>query len=241
MTNYSKEYQYKFKHLLSIVFGLPVLSVIRLGVMSTSLRQLKYKKVCFSFLLFPFTVWSQTTLFKETIGTYSGTISVTAYTGWSNGNNYSHTVPAGTVTLNSSVTSSYYTGASGGTPVRVPGNSTWVIAGINTSYGGGITLSFGIHKTSFRNDGQNLNIEVSSDGVNYTTLTWTALPAGAGTGDTWYYREGGVNVTGTIPSATNLRIRIRNTSSETYDFDDIELKGFVVLPLQFLDFSIKKR
>ena len=190
----------------------------------------------FQFVFF-FSPLGQTIAYKETIGTYSGTISVASYTGWSNGTTYTHTVTAGTVALNSSVSASNYTNASGGTPVKVSGSSTWIISGINTSSYTNLKLSFGIHKVNFNNSGSGMNIEVSSDGINYTTLTWTALPTGSGTGDTWHYRAGGVDVTGTIPCASNLRIRFRNTSSNSYDFDDIEITGSVVLPVQLTSFT----
>jgi len=192
----------------------------------------------FCFLL-PYAIFAQTTIYKETIGTYSGTISVAAYTGWAHGNAYTHTVAAGTVVLNSSITASNYSGASGGTPVRVSGNSSWVISGINTSSCSNITLSFGVHKTNFQHNGTGMLVEVSGNGVNYTALTWTALSTGPGTGDSWYYRAGGTQVTGIIPTTTNLHIRFRNTSNDPYDFDDIELRATVVVPVKFKSITAK--
>jgi hypothetical protein len=196
----------------------------------------------FLFSLFlPSVLFSQTTIFKETIGTYSGTISVTSYTGWSNGNTYTHSIQAGTVVLNSSITPSNYSGASAGTPIRVAGNSTWVISGINTTNCSNITLSFGIHKTNFQHSGSGMIIEVSSDGTNYTQLSWTPLTTGNGTGDNWYYRAGGTNVTGSIPSTNNLRIRFRNTNNnDPYDFDDIELKATVIVPVRFVSVNANR-
>ena len=198
---------------------------------------------CFLILSFPVAASAQVTFFKETIGNYtagSGTISAALYTGWSNGATYIHTVPTGTANVTGTVIPSDYAGASGGTPIKVNRSSSWVISGINTSNYIGITLSFGIHKSNSSHAGANMVIEVSTDGVVYTPLTWTALPTGGGTGDTWYYRTGGTDVTGVIPSTANLRIRFRNANSTfiAYDFDDIELKGSSnLLPLSFIDFK----
>ena len=83
-------------------------------------------------------------------------------------------------------------------------------------------------------------IEVSSDGTNYTQLSWTALTTGPGTGDNWYYRAGGTSVTGSIPTGNNLRIRFRNTSSDPYDFDDIELKATIIVPVNFLSVNVNR-
>ena len=177
------------------------------------------------------------TLYNETIGSYAGSISVTAYTGWSNGTRYMHTVPSGTASVNNLIIPSNYPGASGGTPVTVPAGSTWVISGINTSAFSAINLSFGIHKSNVRTSGADMNIEVSSDGITYTTLAWPLMPTVNGSGDTWHYKEGGTAVTGTIPATPNLRIRFRNASSSPYDFDDIHLKGTSALPLQLLSFT----
>lgn len=181
------------------------------------------------------------TVYQERVGSYPGTISVDAYTGWTSGTRYTHTVPLGTASVSNLIIPSNYTGASGGTPVTVSAGSTWVISGINTTAFSAINLSFGIHKSNVRASGADMNIEVSSDGITYTTLSWPLLPTVNGSGDTWHYKEGGTAVTGSIPATPNLRIRFRNASSSPYDFDDIHLKGTSALPLQLISFTATRR
>jgi hypothetical protein len=189
--------------------------------------------------LFPATISAQTIIYNETIGSYSGSISVAAYTGWSTPS-AGYSISGGSVSITNSVIASDYPGASGGAPVRISSNSTWVISNINTTAYSNIKLSFGIHKSNKLESGSELVIEVSTDGITYTPLTWTFLPTGNGTGNSWFYRTGGIDVTGTIPSTPNLRLRFRNTGAPNYDIDDVQLFSSVALPLHLIDFSAQR-
>lgn len=155
-------------------------------------------------------------IFTETFGTPSANTAITSYTGWSN--------PTLTFTGTGDVrttTPSTYTGASGSGNAFLSssgGPRTLEISNINTSTCTGLSLSFGILKSISGSTGSELLVEVSSDGTNYTALTFPALPAGTG----WNY----VTTSGTIPQAANLRIRFTNTSASVFfRIDDVKLKG----------------
>ena len=163
-------------------------------------------------------VKGQVNFFAENIGIPAGTTAVGVYTGWENATpvNYS-----GTADVRITLPSAGYAGASGDGNVffaSTIGNQL-TISGINTTAYTGISLSLGHHKST--NDGNNeLVIEVSSDGTNYTQLTYSR-PTGSNTSN-WLL----INPSGTIPSTTNLRIRFRQTSSSTlFRIDDIKLSG----------------
>lgn len=97
-----------------------------------------------------------------------------------------------------------------------------------------------MHKSNKLETGAGLMIEVSSNGVTYTPLTMTLLPTGNGTGNSWFYRRGGVEITGVIPATTNLRIRFRNTGLADYGMDDVELTSTIALPLHLLEFTAQR-
>jgi len=190
-------------------------------------------------ILIPVTISAQTTIvYQETVGNYPGSIGVLLYSGW--------TVPAamhasvGTVSVTNSLPSSNYPGASGGTPIKIAAGSTWTISNINTALSTYIKLSFGMHKSNKNETGAALLIEVSSNGTTYTPLTTTSLPTGNGTGNSWFYRTGGIDITGTIPAALNLRIRFTNTGAADYGLDDIQLTSTIALPLHLLDFNARR-
>ncbi len=159
---------------------------------------------------------SPVTLFSENMGTPSGTTAIASHTFQNTGHAFS-----GTADVRNTTPSTGYTGASGGGNVFVTGTvgRDFMIAGINTSGHTGLTLSFGHHKST--NDSSNqLVVEVSDDGTNYTQLTYTR-PSGAGT-STWLK----ITPTGTIPSTPNLRIRFGQTSgSAQFRIDDVTLTG----------------
>ena len=92
-----------------------------------------------------------------------------------------------------------------------------MIEGINSSAYSNITMSLGHYKNNVAANNE-LTIEVSSDGTNWTALSYSR-PGGSAN---WIL----INPTGTIPSATNLRVRFTQTSA-SYQFriDDIKLSG----------------
>ena len=99
----------------------------------------------------------------------------------------------------------------------ITGNDrNFIISGINSQYYTGITLSFGMLRTDATTS---LVVEVSSDGIIYTPLTFTQ----PGTNNTWTK----ITPSGVIPATANLRIRFRKSAANTTQFriDDISLSG----------------
>lgn len=163
--------------------------------------------------------WAQTTIFSENIGStgVSGTTTIASHT-FQNSGTLTFT---GTGDVRNNTNSSGYTGSSAGNNVFITSSSGtfFQISGINTSNFSSISLSFGQLKTTTAGNNE-LVVEVSSDGTNYSSLTYTR-PTGSGTAN-WRLIE----PTGSIPSTSNLRIRFRQTSTSTqWRLDDIILRG----------------
>jgi hypothetical protein len=95
----------------------------------------------------------------------------------------------------------------------------FIIAGINTTGYSSLTLSFGHYKSTTTANNE-LIVEVSSDGTNWTSLTYSRA-TGTGTA-IWLL----ITPTGSIPVTTNLRIRFRQTSTTPqFRIDDVKLTG----------------
>ena len=166
-----------------------------------------------------------TTLFTESMGTVSATTLITTHE-LNNGFDNDNLTMSGSGDLRSTTSSTGYgTGlpvASGLANVFLTNTAgkNFIISGINTSGLSNLQLSFGIFKNSTTATGSDLLIQVSADGVSYTTLPYTLLPTGTGTA-AWYYRTAG----GTIPATANLRIQFINSGSSTqYRIDDVRLQ-----------------
>lgn len=169
-------------------------------------------------------VYCQTTIYSENFGTPAATTLLAAYTGYQNS---SPIIYSGTADVRTS-TPSDYAGASAagcvffgafttasGTPAK-----TLVISGINTTDFTNLALSFGHQKGT--NAGSNeLKVEVSADGTNWTTLSYTR-PTGSGTSN-WLM----INAAGAIPATFNLRIKFTNPLDSNVGFriDDVKLTG----------------
>lgn len=173
-------------------------------------------------------VFAQTTIYSESFGTPASTTLLTAYTGYQNSSPITY---SGTADVRTSSPSDYagasasgcvflgaFTTASG-TPAK-----TLIISGINTLNFTNLTLSFGHQKGT--NAGSNeLKVEVSSDGSNWTPLTYTR-PTGSGT-STWLM----ITAAGTIPATSTLSIRFTNPLDSNVGFrvDDVKLTGIQTL------------
>lgn len=175
------------------------------------------------FYIFIFTIIfqlasAQTVIFSENMGTPTGTIAI-------NANVFQNSNPitfSGTADIRISTPSDTYVGASGNGCVFFGGTTpakTFTIEGINSSNYSDIALSFGHQKGT--NAGSNeLTVSVSSDGTNWTPLTYTR-PTGAGTSN-WTL----ITPTGTIPATNNLRIKFENPISNIgFRIDDVKLTG----------------
>jgi len=169
------------------------------------------------------------TVFSESMGVVTGTTSVASHELANGFDNDSYTM-SGTGDLRTSSASSTtnYPTASGGANVFLTNISgrNFIVSGINTSGLTGLELSFGIQKSTTASTGSDFAILVSSDGVNYTNLSFPSLPSGSGTA-TWHYRT----ASGVIPAVPNLRIQFRQNGTATqYRIDDILLKNTVSVP-----------
>ncbi|MCE3294919.1 MAG: type sorting protein [Crocinitomicaceae bacterium] len=167
-------------------------------------------------------VSAQTTVFTESMGSVGGsTVSISAHEAANGFDNDLYTM-TGTADVRNTSPSSGYSGASGLANIFITNTAGrfFQIEGINTSSYGPMELSFGISKSTTTATGSDLVLEVSTDGVIYTPVSYPALPTGSGTA-TWFYRT---TATGSIPAAANLRIRFRATGSTTqYRIDDVKL------------------
>ena len=164
------------------------------------------------------TLQAQVTFFSENVGTSPTTVSVAAYTGWQN---EAPVTFAGNADVRNTLPSTGYLTASGQGNVFFSNTigKYLSISSINTSQYSNIVLKVGHYKSSNTSSNE-LAIEVSIDGINYTPLTYTR-PTGTGTAS-WLE----ITPTGTIPSTPNLRIRFRQTSgSPQFRIDDIRLIG----------------
>ncbi|MFN8155341.1 MAG: hypothetical protein U0Y08_13700 [Bacteroidia bacterium] len=157
------------------------------------------------------------TVFYESMGTVTATTTIAAHE-TANGFLRDDLTMSGNGDVRVTQISSGYAGVSGQANVFITNivGRNYVISDINTSGRSNLSLSFGVYKSTTAATGADFKVQVSSDGVNYTDLGFTALPSGAA----WYYRT----ATGTIPAVPNLRIRFQNTGTTTqYRVDDVLL------------------
>lgn len=164
--------------------------------------------------------FAQTTIYSENMGTPTNTTTAISANPFQNGAPITYSGSADIRTSSPSSTSNY-AGASGGANVFITGTvgTNFLISGIDTSNYTNLQLSFGQHKSTTAANNQ-LLVEVSADGTNWTSLTYSR-PTGSGTAN--YIL---VTPTGTIPSATNLSIRFTNNLASTqWRLDDITLTG----------------
>lgn len=165
-----------------------------------------------------FSAKAQVTIFSENIGTGTGTQTIAA-TVFQNSGTLTY---AGDADTRSTGVSTGYTGASGGKNVFFTNTAGryFEISGINTVGYSSLSLSLGHFKSTTAGNNE-LLIEVSADGITYSTLTYSRA-TGTGTA-AWAL----VTPTGTIPSTSNLRIRFTQTLSTGIQFriDDIVLTG----------------
>ncbi|TCJ16551.1 T9SS type A sorting domain-containing protein [Flaviaesturariibacter flavus] len=171
------------------------------------------------------------TVFAENVGTgtASGTnLGVNTYTGWQNQGVLSFSgsiISSQQADVRTSTPSTGYTGASGNSNVFFGtasgiNNRSLVIGNINTTNYSNLVLSFGLNRDNTSNA---MTVEVSSDGTNYTPLTFTQ-PAVSAT--TWSL----ITPTGSIPATANLRIRFSKNNTTSFRLDDIKLTGNPATP-----------
>lgn len=158
----------------------------------------------------------------ETMGNVGGTTTTATHEAANGFDNDPYTM-TGSADVRNTTPSNGYSGASGGANIFFASTSgrTFKIEGINTSAITAPELSFGIFKSGTLTNSDLLVLEVSSDGVVYTTLDYSLSN---GSGGAWYL----MNAKGNIPSTSNLRIRFTQEAFlpiNSYRIDDIVISG----------------
>lgn len=172
---------------------------------------------------------SQTTIYSENFGTVTSNTSVSSFNGWQNSSPITYTgnvdvrrTQPSSPTPNDDNANVFFTNS---TP------RSFTISGINTSTYSEVFLTLNHFKTTTAGNNQ-LLIQVSSDGINYTTLSYSR-PTGDGTA-IWRL----ISPSGTIPITNNLRIRFTQTSTSTqFRIDDIKLTYDTSLPVELISFE----
>lgn len=164
--------------------------------------------------------WGQVTIFSENMGAPSSNTLVNSYTGFEN---YGSLIFSGSINtdVRTSSASSGYTDASGGGNVLLNNTSKYIeISQINTIGFSNLTLSFGVRKGT-NAIAQPVTVQISTDGVNYSSLSYSNLSTGSGTAG-WYYRT----ASGVIANTSNLRIKFSgNDGTNDVRIDDVKLVG----------------
>lgn len=137
----------------------------------------------------------------------------------------------GIATVQTAITSTGYTQASGGASFKLtPATSYLQINRINTAGLTNAGVGFGVYKSNEMYNGEGVQVSYSIDGNTWTPTTITTLPTGSGTPG-WYYRV----VEGLPSSKTlNLRFQIDSTGADSCLIDDILVDEFDSLPAQSL-------
>lgn len=168
------------------------------------------------FVLLSNMFYAQTVIFSENMGSPTGTTSIASHI-------FENNAPiafAGTADVRTTLPSTYTNAsASGNVNFANTVGRFLVISGINTTNYSNIVLSFGHYKSTTASSNE-LKVEVSSDSISWTQLTYTRT-TGAGT-SVWAL----VTASGTIPASANLRLRFTQTSSvASFRIDDVKLVG----------------
>ncbi len=167
-------------------------------------------------------------IFSENIGIVSSNTSIATHEN-SNGFENDLLTMSGTGDVRATTQSTGYTTFSGGANVFLTNTTAgrnFIISNINTSGYVQLTLSFGVYKSSSGGNGLDLEVSYSTNGVNYTPLTFAALPTGAA----WFYRT----TNEYLPSSANLSIQFKNLQAiPQFRIDDVLLKGAPIPTIQY--------
>ena len=175
------------------------------------------KKLYILILLVFSSIGFSQTFYSEDMGSPAATTAIADHTF----QNVSPIIYSGTADVRTSTASTGYTGATGSGNVFFTGTvgRFLLIEGINTSSysASDIQLSFGHHKSANAASNE-LTVEVSENGTDFTPLTYSRA-TGTGTSN-WTL----ITITSGIPSTTNLRIRFTQTiTTAQFRIDDVKL------------------
>ena len=175
------------------------------------------------------------TLFLETMGSVGGTTSISSHETANGFDNDNYTMTGSGDIRNTNASTGYGAGfptASGFANAFLTSgiiDKNFIVSEINTSGLSNLQLSFGVFKSKTAANGSDLFVKVSSDGINYADLSFTAFPTGSGTA-TWHYRT----ASGVIPAVPNLRIQFINLNpvndTAQYRIDDVLLTYAGTIP-----------
>ncbi|MBK7681385.1 MAG: hypothetical protein IPJ26_02425 [Bacteroidetes bacterium] len=157
-------------------------------------------------------------LFSENMGLTTGTFPIASHENANGFQNVALTM-SGTADVRITQPSGGYAGASVGSNIFITNivGRYFTISGINTMYSNSMEVSFGIYKSTTISTGQDLKVQVSTDNINFTDLSFPVITGGAG----WYLRT----ATGSIPKSTHLHLRFYQTTvSAQYRIDDVVFK-----------------
>lgn len=165
------------------------------------------------------------TVVAEDMGTVTATTAIATHE-TNNGFANVNLTFSGTADVRNTTNSTGYSGASGGANVFFTNSAGrfLLISGINTTGMNDLRLSFGMLKSLSGSTGSEISLQVSSDGVNFTSLTIPSL----GSSTAWNY----VVANGTIPATPTLYIKFTQTVSTGVQFriDDILLYDHITSP-----------
>lgn len=160
------------------------------------------------------------TVFSENMGTTGASTLVNSFTGWQNNGTFSFSSTTASQPDVRTSSPSNYVGASGSDNVFFTSGAArnFIISGINTTGYTGLTMTFGMLQSSVAGGTAPLTLEFSSDGINWTPITY-----GTPTGATWQQ----YTISSGIPVTANLRIRFSKTSSNSaqHRLDDVVITG----------------
>ncbi len=160
------------------------------------------------------------TIFNEKIGTVSAATRIATHENANGFDNDRYTM-TGTGDIRTTSASGGYVGASGLANVYLTTavGKYFQIEGINTMGYSDLALSFGMYTNVI---GNAVVVEVSADGINYNSLIVSISTS------SWSLKT----AAGTIPNASNLRIRFTQPGTTCqFRIDDITLKGTIVSKL----------
>ncbi len=167
------------------------------------------------------------TIFFENMGDIAvgSTTKVNNYTGWHNGVPAIFSSTPNVDTAQTDVrtsTPSNYANASGGNNIFFgTANSitdrNFNISGINTTGYAGVSLSFGLIRSAIGLSNDSMKVEVSTDGIGYSTIGNYATASTAN----WSQ----FTVSSGIPVTANLRIRFSKNNGSQFRIDDVLVTG----------------
>ncbi len=170
----------------------------------------------------------------ETVGSPSSSLDISSYSGWSNNGvlNYSGTAQIQNTNCSDNI------GASGGGNIYFTNTvgTSFKITGFNLSVPfASADFTFSLHGYDANNLSE-LVLEYTTDGANYTPITYKRLFRNFMAPTPW-----DIMVSDPLPSSANspsLALRLRQTTTtKTFRVDDMQMNFYYSLPIKLISFS----